>query len=135
MLDDNGAISVFDRLRYGPRVKPEAVLYGFDLLELDGEDLRRRPIKNPKAVLKALLFSSITPASGRSSRAAREHTQHAIHYVEHLDMEDGALVFQNAGALGYEGIVSKLKGSRYMSGRTRELDQGEEPARTLGEAP
>ena len=38
ILDDDGAIPVFDRLRHGQRVKPEAVLYAFDLLELDGEE-------------------------------------------------------------------------------------------------
>ena len=29
-------------------------------------------------------------------------------------------MFENACALGCEGIVSKLKGSRYTSGRTRD---------------
>ena len=38
ILDDNGAIPIFDRLRHGPRVKTEALLYAFDLLGLDEED-------------------------------------------------------------------------------------------------
>jgi bifunctional non-homologous end joining protein LigD len=41
-VDEHGH-AVFDRLRYGAREKPEALLYAFDLLELDGMDLRREP--------------------------------------------------------------------------------------------
>jgi ATP-dependent DNA ligase len=36
---------VFALLRHGSRINPEAVLFAFDLLELDGEDLRWRPIE------------------------------------------------------------------------------------------
>jgi ATP-dependent DNA ligase len=35
IVNDRG-LAVFDRLRYGPQEKPEALLYAFDLLELDG---------------------------------------------------------------------------------------------------
>jgi hypothetical protein len=38
-------IPVFDRLRYGRQVKGEALLYAFDLLELDGQDLRHEPLE------------------------------------------------------------------------------------------
>src|SRR5262252_7750319 len=44
-------IPVFDRLRYGRQVKGEARLYAFDLVELDGRDLRREPIELRKAAL------------------------------------------------------------------------------------
>ena len=37
---DESGLAVFQRLRHGSRIKPEAVLFAFDLLELDGEDLR-----------------------------------------------------------------------------------------------
>jgi bifunctional non-homologous end joining protein LigD len=40
ILDDDGR-ALFDRLQQGSRVKPEAILFAFDLLELDGQDLRR----------------------------------------------------------------------------------------------
>jgi bifunctional non-homologous end joining protein LigD len=33
--------------------------------------------------------------------------------------QDGPLVFEHACLLGYEGIVSKRKSSRYRSGRSR----------------
>src|SRR5262245_26893572 len=42
VTDDQG-LAVFDRLRYGPRVNPAAMLCAFDLLELDGEALRADP--------------------------------------------------------------------------------------------
>jgi len=48
-------IPVFDRLRYGQQVKGEALLYAFDLLGLDGRDLRREAIEIRKAMLAKLL--------------------------------------------------------------------------------
>jgi ATP-dependent DNA ligase len=42
VLDDSG-LAVFDLLRNGARVNSAACLIAFDLLELDGEDLRPRP--------------------------------------------------------------------------------------------
>jgi bifunctional non-homologous end joining protein LigD len=45
----------FERLQTGRRVKPEAQLYAFDLLELNGTDLRRRPLIERKTELAALL--------------------------------------------------------------------------------
>jgi hypothetical protein len=46
---------------------------------------------------------------------------------------DGATVYRLACELGAEGIISKLKGSRYRSGRTR-LGQGQEPGLACGQA-
>ena len=37
---------------------------------------------------------------------------------EHLDHEDGDVVFRHACKMGLEGIVSKRLGSRYRSGRS-----------------
>jgi ATP-dependent DNA ligase len=34
-------IPIFNRLREGKQVKGEALLFAFDLIELDGRDLRR----------------------------------------------------------------------------------------------
>jgi bifunctional non-homologous end joining protein LigD len=48
-------IPIFDRLRYGWAIKTEAVLFCFDLLELDGRDLRREPIELRKDMLAKLL--------------------------------------------------------------------------------
>jgi bifunctional non-homologous end joining protein LigD len=97
VCDDNG-LAVFDLLRRWRG--DEVVLCAFDLLELDGDDLRRAPIEERKAVLAKLLYR---PPGG-------------IAYNEHLS-GDGSLIYKHACALGCEGIVSKRIGSPYKSGR------------------
>ena len=74
-------------------------LYAFDLIELDGDDLRRDPLAVRKATLASLL-----------RRAAP-----GLRFNEHLDNEDGPLVFAHACKMGLEGIVSKRKDSHYRS--------------------
>ncbi len=97
--DANG-LSVFDLLRYR-RQDNTVTLCAFDLLELDGVDLRREPIEVRKRTLKGLL--------------RREH--HGIAFNRHFDM-DGTIVYRHACALGCEGIVSKRLGSPYRPGRS-----------------
>jgi ATP-dependent DNA ligase len=77
------------------------VLCAFDLLELDGRDLRREPIEERKRLPAKLLKGS------RLSIVLNEHYE-----------EDGAIVFREACKLGCEGIVSKRLGSPYRSGRS-----------------
>ena len=96
---DDG-ISSFDRIRYR-RHDATVFLYAFDLIELDGDDLRRDPLAVRKATLASLL-----------ARAAP-----GLRLNEHLDEEDGPIVFQHACKLGLEGIVSKRRDSFYSSGR------------------
>jgi bifunctional non-homologous end joining protein LigD len=86
-------IPVFDRLRYGRRRKTEAILFAFDLLELDGRDLRHEPIERRKAAVAKLLRRA--PAW--------------LHVSDHIE-EAGDVVFRHACKLGYEGIVSKRLG-------------------------
>jgi bifunctional non-homologous end joining protein LigD len=43
---------------------------------------------------------------------------------EHLEHEDGEVVFRHACKLGLEGIVSKRKGSPYRSGRSHDWLKG-----------
>ena len=40
--------------------------------------------------------------------------------ADYIDDEDGAVVFEQACRMGLAGIVSKRRGSRYRSGRTRD---------------
>jgi ATP-dependent DNA ligase len=72
----------------------------FDLLELDGKDLRREPIEKSKVLLARLLRAS--PLSI---------------VLNEISEEDGAIVYREACRLGCEGIVSKRLGSPYGSGR------------------
>ena len=78
-----------------------ATLCAFDLLELNGQDLRDRPLEERKAALKMLLRPS----------------HPGIAYNRHFDVE-GSIVFHHACKLGCEGIVSKRLGSLYRAGRS-----------------
>jgi ATP-dependent DNA ligase len=98
--DENG-VSSFDRLRYR-RDDGGVFLYAFDLIELDGADLRREPLE----VRKATLASVLRKASP------------GLRLNEHITEPDGALVFAHACKMGLEGVVSKRKDSRYRSGRS-----------------
>jgi bifunctional non-homologous end joining protein LigD len=89
-----------------------AFLYAFDLLELDGADLRREPIEVRKATLASIL---------RKSRPG-------VRLNEHLEHPDGITVFQHACKVALEGIVSKRLGSRYRSGRSPDWLKFKNPA-------
>jgi ATP-dependent DNA ligase len=94
---DDG-IASFDRIRYRHH-DASVFLYAFDLIELDGDDLRRDPLAVRKATLASLLARS---APG-------------LRFNEHLNEHDGPLIFQHACKLGLEGIVSKRRNSPYRS--------------------
>jgi bifunctional non-homologous end joining protein LigD len=100
---------VFDRIR---RLQHDAsvFLYAFDLIGLNGDDLRRDPLE----VRKATLASTLAKAGP------------GIRFDEHLE-GDGETVFRHACKLGLEGIVSKRLGSRYRSGRTPDWLKIENP--------
>jgi bifunctional non-homologous end joining protein LigD len=91
------------KLIRGHGSKTSAVLCSFDLLELDGRDLRRRPIEERKGLLAKLLHDS--------------DSDPGIVLNEHYE-EDGETVFGEACRLGCEGIVSKRLGSTYRRGRS-----------------
>jgi ATP-dependent DNA ligase len=100
VCDDSG-LAVFELIRRR-RHEASAILCAFDLLEFDGEDLRRLPIEDRKSALANLLRR----AKGSS-----------VVFNEHFE-EDGAIIYRHACAYGCEGIVSKRLGSPYRSGRT-----------------
>ena len=99
VCDENG-LAVFDLIR-GHGSNASAVLCAFDLLELDGKDLRRQPIEIRKHLLAKLLRGS------HLSVVLNEHFE-----------EDGASVYRAACQLGCEGVVSKRLGSTYRRGRS-----------------
>ncbi len=79
----------------------ELAYYAFDLLHLDGRDLRQRPLEERRAALRSLL---------RSRARARVRLS--------VPLEgDGRKVFVAACRRGLEGIVSKRRDARYRSGR------------------
>jgi ATP dependent DNA ligase domain len=83
-------------------------LYAFDLIELDGDDLRREPLE----VHKATLASVLSPG---------------LRVNEHIEA-DGPTVFGHACKMGLEGIVSKRKTSTYRSGRSPDWLKFKNPA-------
>jgi bifunctional non-homologous end joining protein LigD len=97
---DENELAVFKRLRRKPSGE-HVFLYAFDLLELDGQDLRREPLEVRKRTLASLLHGSLP----------------GLRLNEHL-AHDGESVFRHACKMGLEGIVSKRLGSRYRSGRS-----------------
>jgi bifunctional non-homologous end joining protein LigD len=102
VCDDRG-VTDFERLRTalaergGSRA---AFLFAFDLLALDGEDLRRHPWEIRRATLTGLL------------RKANP----GVRLSEHLD-GDGETIFQHACALGAEGIVAKRRAAHRIGSR------------------
>ena len=88
----------------------EACLVAFDLLNLDGEDLRQRPLEERRDKLARL----VAGVDG-------------ILFSEAIEAE-GAIVFAHACELGLEGIVSKRAGSRYRSGTSRNWLKSKNPA-------
>jgi bifunctional non-homologous end joining protein LigD len=67
--DDNG-LAVFDRIRYR-RDDGKVFLYAFDLIELDGDDLRREPLDVRKATLRSLLVRVVRATLERAHRGRR----------------------------------------------------------------
>jgi bifunctional non-homologous end joining protein LigD len=97
--DDNG-VALFDLVRHHG-ANERIFLYAFDLIELNGDDLRRDPLEGRKAALEMML-----------DKAGR-----GVRFNEHIE-GDGETVFRHACKLGLEGIVSKRKDSPYRSGRS-----------------
>ena len=100
---DDG-VSDFDKLRaaVGRLGSRDAFLYAFDLLEINGTDLRRDSWEVRRATLTSVL------------RKARD----GIKLSEHLATTDGDTIFRHACAMGLEGIVAKRRDRPYRSGRS-----------------
>jgi bifunctional non-homologous end joining protein LigD len=95
-------VAVFDALhRHG--TVTEAMMYAFDLLEHDGEDLRLLPLVERKKRLAHLV--------GRRSIGIVL----SVHTAD-----DGASIFRAACKFGLEGIVSKRLSAPYRSGPSRD---------------
>ncbi|MDG4876268.1 DNA ligase D [Mesorhizobium sp. WSM4935] len=75
------------------------MFFGFDLLHLNGKDLRQQPLIDRKGALQHLL----------------RDTAPILTYAEHLEMS-GKNVFEHACRMGLEGIVSKRVDAVYRSG-------------------
>ena len=80
----------------------DMVYFAFDLLYLNGRNLRELPLIKRKEILEKLL----SPAGPNA----------VLRFCEHIQGR-GDVVFAKASELGAEGIVSKLDSAPYTSGR------------------
>jgi bifunctional non-homologous end joining protein LigD len=76
------------------------MLFAFDLIEHEGDDLRGGPLIDRKQRLAKPLGNA----------------GHAIRFNEHLAHDDGASVFEHDCRMGLEGIVSKRLDAPYLGG-------------------
>ena len=77
------------------------VMVAFDLLYLNGRDLRGLPLHERKVVLKKIIADT------------------DVQFSESFEV-DGREMYKHACKTGLEGVVSKLRDSRYRSGRTND---------------
>ena len=101
--DPNG-VTNFELLRaaLGRSAKREVFLYAFDLLELDGRDMRGEPWSDRRWKLARLLRGA----------------GHGVQLSDHMESTDGNSIFRHACAMGLEGIVAKRRDRPYRSGRS-----------------
>lgn len=84
------------------RADVPVLYYAFDLLYLDGYDLRRVPLEDRKRILASLLV-----------------TGDSLRYSDHY-AEQGKALFEIARQKGLEGILAKKRESPYQEHRSRE---------------
>jgi bifunctional non-homologous end joining protein LigD len=106
ILQGAAGLSDFSSLRRElARARPKGLVFmAFDLLHLDGLDLRQEPVEARRERLRYLL-------TGLDADAP-------IRFSDHI-LGNGPDVFAAAEAMGAEGIVSKRLGSRYRSGPSK----------------
>ncbi len=81
----------------------QLIYFAFDLLWLDGEDLRSRPLLERKERLARVL----------------EGQNKNVRYSDHV-VGEGPAFFERASAMKLEGIISKRAESVYKAGRTKD---------------
>jgi bifunctional non-homologous end joining protein LigD len=103
IVQNSDGVSDFEALS-ALRQRPHSiVLYGFDLLHLDGNDLRQQTLMERRASLKTLL------GTDQQSRIQFSDEFHG----------DGAALFKTCAERELEGIVSKHVLAPYRSGRSK----------------
>jgi bifunctional non-homologous end joining protein LigD len=104
VVEDEHGVSSFSALQDAltdPKGAATAILYAFDLLYLDGYDLRDASLDGRKEALAHLLGQVVNPS---------------LRYSGHV-IGNGAAMLEHACRLGLEGVVSKRRNAPYRSGR------------------
>jgi bifunctional non-homologous end joining protein LigD len=104
--DENG-VTTFEALQHALSANDghKLVFYAFDIIHLDGYDLRRGPLVKRKALLQRLAGTEASPPPG-------------IVVSDHVE-GDGRDLYEKVSELGLEGIVSKRADAVYVEGRTK----------------
>jgi bifunctional non-homologous end joining protein LigD len=79
------------------------VLVAFDLLHMNGVDLRKLPLIERKAHLKKIIAGT------------------DLQFSQSFEV-DGSEMYAHACKVGLEGVVSKVRDSKYQSGRSNDWD-------------
>jgi bifunctional non-homologous end joining protein LigD len=104
IIQDGNGVSDFEGLSSAMRWRPHSIiLYAFDLMHLDGADLRRQTLSVRRSILKALIGGD---------------DESRIQFSEEFQ-GDGAPFFKACADKGLEGIVSKHALAPYRSGRSK----------------
>jgi bifunctional non-homologous end joining protein LigD len=104
VLNEQGGTSFADlQAAFEEGAEHPLTYYAFDLLHLDGHNLRNLPLERRKTLLKGLL---------------EDHGDGTLRYSSHIRANGGAM-FRRACEMGAEGIVSKLASSPWRSERSR----------------
>jgi bifunctional non-homologous end joining protein LigD len=99
IIPSENGVSDFSVLQNELRGKStKLVLYAFDLLYLNGFDVRKATLFERKALLRKTIANT------------------DILFSEGFET-DGAAMFKQACRMGPEGVISKVRDSRYSSGR------------------
>ena len=86
------------------------VFFLFDLVDLDGEDLRPRPLIEHKERLRRLLANA----------------EPCLHYSDHV-VGQGSAFYEKASAIHVEGIVSKTQRCALFALQSRPVSQDQMP--------
>jgi bifunctional non-homologous end joining protein LigD len=102
IVQNEQGISDFEALKSAIRGRPQSlILCAFDLLHVNGKDLRDQPLAERRAKLKKLIPS-----------------EHPFLFSEEFT-GDAVAFFRACADHRLEGIVSKLASSKYRSGRSK----------------
>jgi bifunctional non-homologous end joining protein LigD len=104
VVENEAGASNFSMLQMDLAAKKSGrfIFYAFDLLYLDGYDLRGAPLVERKEALQAIITSG----------------PDIVRYSEHFEA-DGETILRHACRLSLEGLVSKLRDAPYRSGRSK----------------
>ena len=114
---DERGLAIFSTLRQR-RNEARAFLFAFDLLEMDGLDMRREPIETRKATLASLLRKGMP----------------GVRLNEHIAHPNGAAVFHHACKLGARGDCVEAPRLAVQVGALAGLAEVQESGSTGGEA-